>query len=76
MGAIFENVNEQKLLKKIRAYRGIILVLITMLFGAVGYSYSLRIDINALQEKVDYHYDLIINSYIRNLQNLLNGELQ
>ncbi len=75
MGAIFENVNEEKLLKKIRAYKGIILVLITMLFGAIGYSYSLRLDINALQEKVDYHYDLIINSYIRNLQNLLNGEL-
>lgn len=64
---------EEKLLKRLRAYKGIILVLGTMLFGAIGYSYSLRLDINALQEKVDYQYDIIINSYIRNIHNLING---
>ncbi len=65
-------MDEEQLLKKLRMYKGIILVLITMLFGAIGYSYSLRLDINALQDKVDYHYDLIINSYIRNIHKSLN----
>ena len=61
-------MDEEQFLKKIKIYRGIIVLLIGLLFAAIGYSYSLRLDINALQTKVDYQYDLIINSYIRNIQ--------
>ena len=62
-------MNEEQLLKKLKIYKGIITMLIFLLFGAVGYSYSLRLDIDALEEKVESHYDLIINSYIRNIHN-------
>ena len=67
-------MNEKQLLKKIRIYKGIIIIIIPLLFAAIGYSYSLRLDINALQEKVDYNYDIIINSYIRNIHIALAGK--
>ncbi len=60
-------MNEKQLLKKLKTYRAIIVLLIGSLIAVVGYSYTLRLDINALQEKVDYHYNIIINSYIRNI---------
>jgi hypothetical protein len=69
-------MNEEEFLKKIKIYRGIIVLLIVTLFGAIGYSYSLRLDIDALQTKVDYQYDLIINSYIRNIQNSILDKFQ
>ena len=62
-------MTEEQILKKLKTYRSIIVILIFLLFGAVGYSYSLRLDIDRLQEKIDYQYDVIINSYIRNIHN-------
>lgn len=55
--------------KRIKTYRYIIVTLIGLLFACIGYSYSLRLDIDQLQDKVNYQYDLIINSYIRNIHN-------
>ena len=65
-------MNEKEFLDKIKIYKGIIIILITLLFGAVGYSYSLRLDIDTLKEKQNYQYDLIINSYIRNIHNWMS----
>lgn len=63
--------NEDKLLKKLKVYRGILVILITLLFAAVGYSYTLRLDLDYLQNKVkeiQNELDIVKNSYFRNLQ--------
>ena len=69
-------MKEEELLNKLGVYetlikrlKVIILTLAFLLTGAIGYSYTLRIDIDRLQEKLTYQYDLIINSYIRNIHN-------
>ncbi len=64
-------MTDEQFYKKIKIYRGIIAILIGSLIGAVGYSYSLRLDIDRLRDKVESNYDVIVNSYIRNIHNSL-----
>lgn len=63
--------NEEELVKRLKRYKWVVFTLVSLLFLCVGYSYSLRLDINRLEEKVEYQYDLIVNSYIRNIHNSL-----
>ncbi len=63
-------MDEGKFLKKLKTYRAIVVLLIGSLIAVVGYSYTLRLDINYMQKEIkDQHYeiDIIKNSYIRNI---------
>jgi hypothetical protein len=63
-------MDEEKFLKKLKIYRAIVALLIGTLFVVIGYSYTLRLDINYLQTKVKEQHteiDIIKNSYIRNI---------
>ena len=62
-------MTEEDLAKKLKTYKYIIVTLIGLLFLAVGYSYTLRLDIDKLQEKQDMQYDVLVNSYLRNIHN-------
>ena len=65
-------MTEETILKKLKTYRAIILILGTLLLGAVGYSYTLRLDIDRIDEKQDRQYDVIVNSYFRNVHIMID----
>jgi len=69
-------MDEEKILQRLKVYKGIITILIGLLFAAIGYSYTLRLDIDNLEEKVtDLKHEIVVikDSYIRNLKEQLNS---
>ncbi len=63
-------MTEEQLFKKLKNYKWAVFTLISLLLACIGYSYSLRLDIDYLEIKVaDMHnkIDIIQYSYIRNI---------